>query len=106
MKQLIKWILILGSLLTAVVVAAVILIPMFVDVQSYKPGIEKRVSAEIGRPFTLGGDLKLSVFPWVGLSFSELSLGNPDGFQEKNFVKIQSFEARMKLLPLRTSMAS
>ncbi len=85
MKKLIKWILILGSLLVTVVVAAIILIPMFVDVQSYKPEIEKKVSEVTGRPFTLGGDLNLSVFPWVGISFSELSLGNPDGFQEKNF---------------------
>ncbi len=100
MKKLIKWILILGSLLVTVVVAAIILIPMFVDVQSYKPEIEKKVSEVTGRPFTLGGDLNLSVFPWVGISFSELSLGNPDGFQEKNFVKIRSFEARVKLLPL------
>ncbi len=100
MKNLIKWLLILGGLLVAVVVAAIVLIPMFVDVQSYKPEIEKKVSEATGRPFTLAGDLNLSLFPWVGVSFSDLSLGNPDGYQKKEFVKIKSFEARIKLMPL------
>lgn len=100
MKKVMKWILILGGLFTLLLVAAIILIPMFVDVQSYKPEIEKQVTEKTGRPFTLGGDLDLSLFPWVGVSFSDLALGNPEGFDTKNFVKIKSFEARVKLMPL------
>jgi len=73
---------------------------MFVDIQKYKPEIEKRVAEATGRPFTLGGDLSLSLFPWAGISISDLRLGNPSGFQEKDFVTIKSFEARVKLLPL------
>ncbi len=100
MKKLIKWLLILGSFVVAIVVAAVLLIPQFVDVQSYKPEIEKKVSEATGMPFSLNGDLSLTLFPWVGVSFSDLALGNPEGFQGKSFVKISSFEARVKLMPL------
>ena len=53
-----------------------------------------------GRPFTVGDDLKLSLFPWAGISFSDLKLGNTDGFSEKEFVQVKSFEVRVKLLPL------
>jgi len=54
-----------------------LVIPMFIDVQSYKPEIEKEVTKATGRPFKIGGDLRLSLFPWAGLAFSDLHLGNP-----------------------------
>ena len=73
---------------------------MFVDVQKYKPMLETKVSDATGRPFSVGDDLKLTLFPWAGLSFSELNLGNPPGFSEKEFVAVKSFEVRVKILPL------
>lgn len=100
MTKLIKWLLVIGGVLVVVMVAAILLVPMFVDVQSYKPEIEKQVSKATGRTFTLGGDLDLSLFPWVGVSISDVSLGNPEGFQQKELMKIKSFEARVKLVPL------
>jgi len=83
-----------------VIIAALLLIPMFVDVQKYKPMLESRVTEATGRPFSVGDDLRLSLFPWAGVSFSDLRLGNPAGFAEKNFVTVKSFEVRIKLLPL------
>lgn len=100
MKKAIKWVLIVGGGLVVLVLLSLLIIPQFVDVQQYKPEIEKRVSEATGRPFTLGGDLGLSLFPWVGLSFSDLHLGNPPGFKEKDLVAVKSFEVRVKLIPL------
>ena len=100
MKRLLKWVLILGGGLFLLVVVALLIVPMFVDVQKYKPEIEKKVSEATGRPFSIGGQLELSLFPWAGLAFSDLHLGNPPGFKEKDFVSVKSFEARVKLLPL------
>jgi len=96
----VKWISIILGCLIILLILAVILIPMFIDVQKYKPDIEKKVAEATGRPFTLGGDLDLSVFPWIGVSLSDLHLGNPPGFKEKDFVSVESFEVRVKLLPL------
>ena len=100
MKRLLKWGAIIFGCLVVVVIAALILIPMFVDVARYKPLIEKKVTEATGRTFTVGDDLSLSLFPWAGVSFSELHLGNPAGFSEKDFVQVKSFEVRVKLLPL------
>ncbi len=100
MKRFLKWGAIIFGCLVVVVIAALILIPMFVDVAKYKPLIEKKVTEATGRPFTVGDDLSLSLFPWAGISFSQLHLGNPAGFSEKDFVQVKSFEARVKLLPL------
>jgi AsmA protein len=99
MKAL-KWVLIIGGGLVVLVIAALLLIPLFVDVNHYKPEIEKQVSSATGRPFSIEGDLKLSFFPWAGLAFTDLHLGSPPGFDEKDFLFVKSFDARMKLLPL------
>ena len=100
MKRLLKWGIIVIASLVVIIIAAILIIPRVVDVQKYKPELEKKIAEASGRPFSIGDDLRLSVFPWAGISFSDLHLGNVKGFEEKDFVKIKSFEARIKLLPL------
>ena len=96
MKKLFKWLLIVGGGFLLVVILALLIIPRFIDVQKYKPVIETKISEATGRPFTLGGDLRLSLFPWAGLALSDLHLGSPPGFEEKDFlaVKCTPFFAR------------
>jgi len=94
-----KWVLIIGGLIV-VLVAALILIPRFIDVKQYKPRIEAEVSKATGRTVTLGDDLRLSLFPWASVSFSDLHLGSLPGFEEKDFVVVKSFDVRVKLFPL------
>ena len=100
MKSFLKWGAIIIGCFAVVIIAAMLLIPMFVDVQKYKPMLENKVAEATGRPFSVGDDLSLSLFPWAGVSFSDLRLGNPAGFAEKDFVTVKSFEVRVKLLPL------
>ena len=100
MKKFLKWAAIIVGCFVVVIIAALILIPMFVDVAKYKPMLESKVTEATGRPFSVGDDLNLSLFPWAGVSFSDLRLGNPAGFTEQDFIKVKSFEARVKLLPL------
>ncbi len=100
MNRTIKRVLIVGCGLMVVVVAALVFIPRFIDVKRYKPWIEAEVSEATGRTFTLGDDLRLSLFPWAGVSFSDLHLGSLPGFEEKDFVVVESFDVRVKLLPL------
>lgn len=78
----------------------VILLPALINVRQYIPEIEKQISVRIGRTCSLGPDLSLSLFPSVSVSFSDLSIGNPKGFSSDTFMKIDSLEAKIKLLPL------
>ncbi len=100
MKNAVKWILVITGAIVALIVIAVIVLPMVIDVEQYKPQIEQQVTKATGRSFRLGGELKASVFPWIGVRLSDLHLGNPPGFQEPDFVSVASFEVRVKLLPL------
>jgi AsmA protein len=96
----VKWIAIVVGGLIVLIIAALLLIPLFVDVNKYKPEIEKQVSNATGRPFAIKGELDLSLFPWAGVSFSDLHMGSAPGFTEKDFLFVKSFDVRMKLLPL------
>lgn len=100
MKKAVKWILIIGGGLVLVVIIALIIVPMFVNIARYKPQIEKKVSEITGRSVSIEGELQLSLFPWAGLAFSDLHVGNPPGFKEKDFLSVKNFEVRVKLLPL------
>jgi AsmA protein len=100
MGKAVKWVIIILGGLIILLIAALLVIPLFLDVQKYKPEIEKRVADATGRPFSIGGDMDLSLFPWAGVSLSDVRLGNPQGFSEKDFLSIKSFDVRVKLLPL------
>jgi AsmA protein len=100
MKSLFKWFVIIGGIFLVLIIAAVIIIPKVVDVKKYKPMIEQKVLEATGRSFTLGDDIDLSVFPWVGVKLTNLYLGNPAGYKEKDMVSVKSFEVRLKVMPL------
>ncbi len=100
MNKAIKWGLIICVSLVVIVIAGLLIAPAFIDIQDYKPQVEKFISEKTGRPFAVGDDLSLSLFPWAGVSLSNLQLGNTAGFAEKDFVTVKSFEVRVKLLPL------
>ena len=100
MKKIMKWAFIVGGIFFVLIVVVFLVVPMFVDIQKYKPVIEKKVEEATGRSFKIGGNLQLSLFPWVGLVFSDLHLGNPPGFEEPDFIRVKFFEARVRLFPL------
>jgi AsmA protein len=100
MKNAVKWTLIAVGGVVTLIILILLVLPFFVDAEKYKPLLENKVTEMTGRPFTVGGDVNISFFPFVGVSFSDLHLGNPPGFEATDFISIKSFEVRLKLLPL------
>ena len=100
MKSILKWLFIIGGVFLVLIIAAVLIIPQFVDVKKYKPIIEQKVVEATGRSFTFGDDIDVSVFPWVGVKLTDLQLGNPVGYNEKSMVSVKNFEVRLKVMPL------
>lgn len=100
MKKPLKYALIgIGAVLMLGCIALFAL-PFFINVDKYKPEIEKLVTEQTGYPLSLGGDVSLSFFPWAGIAFEDLALGNPEGFTQGSFIKIKRFKTGLKLLPL------
>ncbi len=100
MKSIIKWLLIAGGVFVVLIIAAIFIIPQFIDVKKYKPVIEQKVTQTTGRTFSMGDDIDLSVFPWVGVKVTDVRFGNPEGFKEKQMIQVKNFEVRLKVMPL------
>lgn len=86
--------------LVALLIVVLLAVWLFVDPNDYKGRIAQAVKDSTGRDLSLPGDIKLSVFPWVALELGPASLGNPPGFANEPFAKIQHAVLRVKLLPL------
>ena len=100
MKTLLK---IVGGVLAVIVVlvaGAVLVVPLVVDPNAYKGEIVDAVREQTGRELTIGGDIGLTVFPWLGLELGDVELGNAPGFPEPYFARVDSARVRVKLLPL------
>lgn len=86
--------------LATLVVVALLLIVLLVDPNDYRGDIERLVERQLGRPLSLDGELKLSLFPWLALETGQASLGEAPGFGEEPFVSIREARVSAKLLPL------
>ncbi|MGH8567284.1 MAG: AsmA family protein, partial [Gammaproteobacteria bacterium] len=100
MKKILKAVSILFGLMVAVLVAAVIIVPMVFDPNDYKDEIKSLVEKETGRSWDLSGDIGLSVFPWLGFDLGPLTLGNAPGFAPDAFLKAERTRVHVALLPL------
>lgn len=104
----------LASLL-ALGAAALVFIATF-DWNRVRPLINEQVSAALGRPFAINGELQVlwqrepeqggwrALVPWPHFSASDLTLGNPDWAQGKTrtaqFASLERVEFRLSPLPL------
>jgi len=100
MARVLKWLGIIVGVLIVLIIALLLIVPGFVDINQYKPRIESMVTESTGRPFSIGGNIDLTLFPWAGVSMSDVHLGNAKGFREKDFVSVEYFEVRVQLIPL------
>ena len=100
---MVKPVKIILSVITAIAFLLVITIftlPFFVDPNNFKPEIAAAVKDKTGRDLTVTGELKLSIFPWLGITTGPMVLGNASGFQEHPFATLEESDIKVKLLPL------
>ncbi len=96
MKKIMIGIFVLIILLVIGLVALPSLIPSSV----YKEKIETQLTQELGRPVSVLGEVKLSVFPVIKASAGRVEIDNPNGFTTEHFAAMDGLDARVKLLPL------
>lgn len=70
------------------------------DINDHRDRLTAEVERLTGRPLTIGGDISLSVFPWLGIEAEALSLGNLPQFGEAPLARVERIEARARLLPM------
>lgn len=100
MNRFLKIALIVLGVFVALVVVAAVVLPLVFDPNDYKDEIAEAVEDKTGRELSIPGDIRLSVFPWLGVDLGEVRLANAAGFGTEPFAEIGGAGAYVKLLPL------
>ena len=90
---------IIGAVATLFIAAAVYILLIF-DPNKYKAEIAAAVHDATGRELAIQGNLKLSLFPWLGVETGAMTLNNLPEFGPQPFAKIEGAAIKVKLLPL------
>lgn len=99
MKALVRIIAVL-VLLAVVLVGGAAVALMTIDPNSYKGQISTAVKEATGRNLAIAGDIDVMFYPVLGFKAAGLSLGNPEGFVEKEFINANEVQAGVKIIPL------
>ncbi len=91
--------------------AAVAIVVATIDPNDYKGRIADAARSATGRELVFDGDLSLSFFPWLGIAFGPMHLGNPPDFPSPSppsspagdddiFLRIKGGGLRVAFMPL------
>jgi AsmA protein len=94
MKKLIRYILIAVVVLVLLLIA----IPFFISPNQFRPTIEEKASAALGRQVHVG-NMSLSLFSGT-LSAEDLSIADDPAFSKDPFLKAKSLNVGVEIIPL------
>lgn len=94
-----KILLIVGTVLGIILIALAAL-PFLVPSSVYANQIEKAASDALGRQVTIAGDARLSIFPVISATVKDVTVANPEGFEEPNMIEASALRGSVRLLPL------
>ncbi|HKT32850.1 MAG TPA: AsmA family protein [Gammaproteobacteria bacterium] len=84
----------------ALIIILVIVLPFVINPNDFKPQIAKTVKDKTGRELSIPGNIKLSIFPWLGAQIGPMALGNAPGFGNTPFASINETDVHVKFWPL------
>jgi AsmA protein len=100
MAKVLKLVAGLLVLVILLVTAAAVLAPLVLNPNDFRDDIEARVEAATGRKLAIGGDLDLSVFPWLAIQVKDASLSDLPPFGPEPLAELKRAKIRARLLPL------
>jgi len=86
-------------IVVGLVIVALLAAPFFIDVNVYKNQIEQTVEDATGRQLKIG-NMKASLFPWVGVELGDVHLANRPGYAKRDFLSVKRLHVKLALLPL------
>ena len=81
-------------------VAAALAAPHVVDFNRFKPQMEAWGARLTGRKVHIGGDVQVSLFPWPTLRLRNVSVSNPPGARQPQFLTAEEISTRLSLAAL------
>ncbi len=93
-----KRILIVAGIVVGVLVLAVVLAPLFINVDAFRPDLESRLSAALNRQVQIG-KLEASIFSG-GAAAQNISIADDPAFSKEPFLQASSLKVGLHLWPL------
>jgi AsmA protein len=92
-----KPLIIIGAIV-AVVLLLILCLPLFINANQFKPTLETKLNAALGRKVTIG-DIKLAIFSG-GVTVSDISIADDPSFSKSPFLTAKSLTVGVELIPL------
>ena len=89
----------IGVVILVLILLAAVL-PFLINPNHYKDQIAKAVKDKTGRELNIEGDIKLSIFPWLGVQIGPMELSNAPGFSGAPFAAINESDVHVRFWPL------
>ena len=70
------------------------------DLNLHKEKIQQLVFERTGRAMSIDGAIEAKLFPWIGLTLTDVSLANAEGFDAMPFASARASDVQLELLPL------
>jgi AsmA protein len=96
-----KRLLVISGIVVAVLLLIVVLAPIFINVDSFRPELEKKLSAALNRSVHIG-KLDASILSG-GASASDISIADDPAFNKGPFLRASAVKIGVKLMPLIVS---
>src|ERR1700761_9460121 len=93
-----KRLLIISGIIVGVLFLVVVLVPLFINVDSFRPDLEKKLSTALNRTVTIG-KLNASIFSG-GATASDISIADDPSFNKGPFLRAASLNVGLQLVPL------
>jgi AsmA protein len=88
----------IGAIVLGVIILIFLVLPLFINVNSFKPKIESEAGAALGRQVTIG-DLSLSIFSG-SVSADNIAIADDPAFSQSPFLTAKSLKIGVELMPL------
>ncbi len=94
-----KYLIIAAVILAILTLLCVLVVPMLVDVNRYRPQVAEYLESKTGKPVRIGR-LELTLFPHLAIQIDDFAMENPKGFPSGEFFKTQRIYALLEAGPL------
>jgi AsmA protein len=88
------------GVIIVLLVAAILIIPAFIPIDTIKEQIASQVREQTGREFTINGEVSVSLLPNVALEVNDVVFGNAPGGRAAEMASLKTLEIDVKLFPL------
>jgi AsmA protein len=88
------------AVIIGLLIITAIVLPFVINPNDFKPRITQLVQDKTGRNLDIQGNIKLSIFPWLGVQIGPMQLSNASGFGNLPFASINEADIHVRFLPL------